>query len=331
MKKTLIIFTLSLFIFSCNNEKKNTTLTSVKTLEGESAHPGKKLMETNCYVCHSPTASQDDRVGPPMIAIKKHYIDSNTSKDEFIKSMQAWIKNPKEDDAKMFGAVKRFGLMPKQSFPDETIQQIADYMFDNEIEQPIWFEDHFKGKKEKGKGNNKGKGMHKQQAQSSFEKLPYGERGLTYALSTKAVLGKNLMGTIQKKGVIEALAFCNEQAYPLTDSMSVVHNANIKRVSDKPRNQNNQANSFEINKIETFKKQLKNKLEIEPIVAEIEEKVHVYYPIITNDMCLKCHGTPNQSVTNETLNKLQQLYPNDKALGYNINEIRGIWSVTFDK
>ena len=52
-------------------------------------HPGKKLMETNCYVCHSPTASHEGRIGPPMIAVKKHYMNSDTSKKEFIASMQA--------------------------------------------------------------------------------------------------------------------------------------------------------------------------------------------------------------------------------------------------
>lgn len=337
MKNIIIVFGIFVLFFSCNNAKKEMSYVASKTVKKQTTHPGKSLMETNCYVCHSPTANHDDRIGPPMIAIKKHYINSNTSKEEFITSMQAWIKNPNEKDAKMFGAVKRFGVMPKQAFPEETIQQISEYMFDFEIEQPEWFEDHYNEKNGKGKGrgngmnNANGKKMQKQQVQTSFEDLPYGERGLKYALATKAVLGNNLMGTIQKKGVLEALEFCNVKAYPLTDSMAVVHNAKIKRVTDKPRNQNNLANSFELNTIETFKNQLSNNLEIEPIVAEKENQVYVYYPIITNDMCLKCHGTPNQTVAKKTINKLQQLYPNDKALGYNINEIRGIWSINFDK
>lgn len=44
----------------------------------------------------------------------------------------------------MFGAVKRFGIMPKNPFPKKTIDLIADYMFDNKIEQPKWFEKHEK-------------------------------------------------------------------------------------------------------------------------------------------------------------------------------------------
>tara|TARA_Y100000588_G_scaffold379255_1_gene461105 strand:- start:2523 stop:3437 length:915 start_codon:yes stop_codon:yes gene_type:complete len=298
-------------------------------------HPGKKLMETNCYVCHSPTASHDDRIGPPMIAIKKHYIEDETSKEQFIEDIQAWIKNPNEADAKMRGAVRRFGVMPKQAFPEETIEKIADYMFDFDIDQPEWFEDHFNEEKGKHNGNGQGKGMgkgkHQQQAQTNYEDLPYGERGLKYALTTKAVLGKNLMGTIQKKGTLEALEFCNVKAYPLTDSMAVVHNASIKRVSDKPRNQKNKANSEELEYIKTFKTLVASEKEISPIVKETEDDVHVYYPIVTNTMCLQCHGKPETNIKTNVLKTLTLLYPEDKAKGYSENQVRGIWNVSFKK
>ena len=331
MKNIIVVFTLVMFFFSCNNTKKDMAYMSIKTLETESTHPGKKLMEINCYACHNPTASHDDRLGPPMIAVKKHYLKEGMTKQEFIVGIQNWIKNPTEDTAKMHGAVRRFGIMPKQVFSKETIEQISDYIYDNDIDQPEWFEGHFNSEKGKHKGMGKGKGMQKKQTQSEVKDLSYEERGVQYALSTKAVLGKKLIGTLQKKGAVAALEFCNTSAYPLTDSMAIVNNANIKRVTDKPRNHNNLANSYELNQIEMFKKQLDSNSEIEPIVTEIDDKVHVYYPIITNDMCLQCHGKPNETIKKETLNKLEQLYPNDKAIGYNINEIRGIWSISFKK
>lgn len=342
MKKIVFPLIISTFLFSCNSSKKKEYV-SEKTIEPTQIHPGKKLMETNCYVCHSPSATMEDRIGPPMIAIKKHYISEETTKEQFTEAMQTWIKNPIEENAKMYGAVKNFGVMPKQPYPEETINLIAEYMYEYAIEQPEWFEEHFKEKKGKhngngngqgkGKGKGKGKGleMHKQQAEASFNTLPYDERGLQYALTTKAVLGKNLMGTIQKKGTLEALSFCNERAYPLTDSMSVVHNAIITRVSDKPRNPKNQANKEELTYIEAFKKDLKNTIEPKPIVTERNNKVQVYYPITTNTMCLQCHGQPTKNIEPTTLKKLALLYPNDKAIGYDINEVRGIWSITFDK
>lgn len=132
------------------------------------------------------------------------------------------------------------------------------------------------------------------------------------------------MQAVQKDGTLGALCFCNEKAYPLTDSMAVVHNVNIKRVSDKPRNQDNQTNLEELEYIETFKLIIANQESPNPIVKDSDTKVQVYYPIITNAMCLQCHGQPNKSIEPSTLTKLTILYSKDKAIGYNINEVRGI-------
>ena len=163
--KALFILLIPVVFLSCNSKSKDSVSYGAKSSYNEttSEHPGKKLMETNCYVCHGPTASHDVRIGPPMIAIKKHYIKSETSKQEFITSMQAWIKNPNQEDAKMPGAVKRFGAMPKQYFPEETIEKISDHMFDNTIEQPEWFEAHFNEQMAKGKGKGQGQGKGKGQ------------------------------------------------------------------------------------------------------------------------------------------------------------------------
>ena len=334
MKHLLVLSVLIVFLFSCNNSK-NKAYSAFDEARASNNHPGKQLMENNCYACHSPSASQENRVGPPMIAIKKHYINSQTTKAEFIKNMQSWTKNPNTEDAKMFGAVKRFGVMPKLSFPEETIVQIADYMYDFDIDQPDWFDAHFNEQQGKQRPQSmrkrNGQSMRKSIQNTSTDTLNYAERGLKYALATKAVLGKNLMGTIQKKGTLDAVAFCNIKAYPLTDSMAVAQNATIKRVSDKPRNQNNQANKKELAYIKAFKNDIENNIEPKPIVDLTDSKVQVYLPISTNTMCLQCHGKPNSDIQNPVLLKLNNLYPQDKAIGYQINEVRGIWNITFDK
>ena len=159
----------------------------------------------------------------------------------------------------------------------------------------------------------------------------FSQRGLEYALTTQGVLGKNLTQSIAKGGTIGAMSFCNERAYPLTDSMSIVHNAVLKRVTDKPRNPKNQANFKQLEYITKFKEDVNNKKSSEPLVVESQGKVSVYYPILTNNLCLQCHGKPGEDMEASTIAKIKTLYPNDKATGYNINEVRGLWSVTFDK
>jgi len=323
MRVIILIFIVSTVI-SCSNSKKD-VYTAKTDLDYDSLssteHPGKKLLEQNCYVCHNPTTNEKDRIAPPMIAIKKHYITSTTTKSEFKNTLQKWIKNPNEKDAKMFGAVRRFGVMPKTPYPEETIEQIADYIFDHDIEQPAWFEDHY-NKERRGMGKGKRMGMQK--------RLTFEERGLKYALATKAELGKKLIGTIQKKGTLEALEFCNINAYQLTDSMSIVFKANIRRVSDKPRNPKNIASAKEYQYIQEFKTKIANNEEPQPIVVNTGNLANFYYPIVTNDLCLQCHGQPKKEIQPKILESLKTLYPDDKAIGYGIDEVRGIWSITLN-
>ena len=145
----VLFFCISSCKYNQNESYNNTTDFYAKKTEQE--HPGKKLMETYCYACHDATTIEENRLAPPMIAIKKRYIFKDTTKDEFITVMQNWIKNQTEKNAKMFGAVQRFGLMQKLPYPEKDIEQIAEYMFDNTIEEPEWFQEHY--------NQNMGRGM----------------------------------------------------------------------------------------------------------------------------------------------------------------------------
>lgn len=327
MKNILILF-MSIILVSCNSTNKKEEYKSTEnqtTAVDTIAHNGKKLMETHCYVCHSPTAKENEgRIAPPMIAVKSRYLMDNDTKEDFVKAISAFVENPTDDHAIMYGAVRKFGIMPKQVFPKNTVEQIADFMFDYQIEEPTWFKDHWQGHGNED-WSQPGKKVVVVEKQKTDEEI-----GLEYALSTKKVLGENLMGTIQKKGTLEALAFCNVQAMPLTDSMSVNYKATIKRVSDKNRNPNNKANAEELKYIEQFKRDIVENKESKPVVVDKGDKVLFYYPITTNTMCLQCHGKRNE-INPAVRAKTLKLYPNDLAIGYGENEMRGIWSITFNK
>lgn len=313
MKKLLFILTLFSFIaiLSCQQQTEDKKATAQTTSLDLETHPGKNLMVTNCYSCHTPHSSGDhgNRVAPPFKAIKKHYQKKHNNQEAFVQAIVDFHKNPTEEKALMKNAVEKFGLMPKFGYAEKDIRAIADFLYHADMEKS------YKASQEKA---------------ADGEKTP-SEKGLHYAMSTKQQLGKNLMNAIKTEGTPQAIQFCNVHAYPITDSLAEVYNLSIKRVTDKPRNPENEANALEIGYINHFKNLLAKGVETEPVVEETEEKVNFYYPIVTNTMCLQCHGEPNADIDQATLTQLASLYPNDKATGYDVNEVRGIWSISWEK
>jgi rhodanese-related sulfurtransferase/mono/diheme cytochrome c family protein len=307
---------LVLFFSACTSSTQEENTQEVVTTDPAILSKGFQLLEKNCFSCHSPDASMEHRLAPPMIAVKKHYIKKRTSKAEFTNDLLAFLQNPSKASSKMPGAVKRFGLMPKMEFSEEDLTAIAHYIYDTELEAPDWFEKHYQEEKKKHLANT--------------SELSPVEQGKAIAMATKGVLGKNLLGAIQQKGTVHAIEFCNTRAIPLTDSMSTVQNANIKRVSDKPRNPNNIANEQELAYIEMLKANQANQKELAPLLREENGKTIAYYPIMSNDMCLQCHGKPEENIKPETLSKINDLYPEDKAKDYKANQVRGIWVIEME-
>ena len=85
-----------------------------------------------------------------ILRFENHYKKNNISKENFVKEIQKFIKNPVVKNSKMPGAVKKFGLMPRQYFSESAIRQIAEYMYDNELERPVGFDENHKNIKGNG-------------------------------------------------------------------------------------------------------------------------------------------------------------------------------------
>ena len=123
------IITITFFLGGCQD---STVENTVKISENET--DGLALMEKNCYSCHN-TQGTDNMLAPPMQRVKDHYLDENTTKDEFVSSIVEWCENPNEEDSRMPGARNKFGLMPKQEFDSKEIEIIAAYLFENDLDQ----------------------------------------------------------------------------------------------------------------------------------------------------------------------------------------------------
>lgn len=303
-----------LLLFSCESG------TPIEELDLEKAEDrsivyaeGKRLMENKCYVCHNPKVKEKHLIAPPLVDVKQAYY--RDSEADFIEDFINFLNNPDKAKAKLPDAVEKYGLMPYQRYDSESLRKIAIYMYNNQIETPEWWE-----------GVQSGNIV----IENNNTDNSYADIGLEFALTTKQVLGANLMGTIQREGVETAVDFCHIAAYPLTDSMAQVHQAQIQRISDKPRNPNNAADKDDLVHIQKYKALAQANKEMEPTVIERENDVLFYHPIITNDKCLLCHG-PKENIAENVLVALQSRYPADQATGYDTNEVRGLWKIIFSK
>jgi len=158
--------------------------------------------------------------------------------------------------------------------------------------------------------------------------IDYRKLGDSISLQAQQTLIKNLLGAIQKGGSDYAVAFCNEKAMPLTDSLSKKYTVSIQRISVKNRNPKNVASLFDKKMLALF---------VSTAVPSLKDtlintpKGYVYYKPIKIGLptCLQCHGKPKQDIEATTLKTIQRKYRFDKATGYAMGELRGAWKLTF--
>jgi len=147
-------------------------------------------------------------------------------------------------------------------------------------------------------------------------------------------LGKNLKQHLKSEGPVGAATFCSTQAFPLTDKVSAQYGKEIsvKRISLKERNPANAAEGSEKAILQALQ-QLQDNGVILPkyLVERVNDTTAKYYkPLsINKGVCLKCHGDIS---SNTQLSKLMKSnYPNDKATGYKMGDLRGAIVVTITK
>ncbi len=317
MKKAILFLVGMFLMVSCVNNKSTESVTSLKEIQPEQLSEGFRLLENSCFSCHNPNPTLGNKIAPSFAEIKKNYIGKNSTQNQFEENVIQFVNNPIKENSKIKGAIDKYGSMPKLSFSTKQLKAIAYYIYNTNIESVDWYKNQYK--KEKLKLKN-----------TKIVLSPI-QQGKEIVMKTKGVLGKNLLGAIKSKGTKAALEFCNEKAVFLVDSMAVKLNAKIKRVSDKNRNPNNRASGAELEYILNAKQGLKNGIKPKPKLINIDGKQIKYYPIMTNKMCMQCHGKPKVDIKIATQKAIDLLYPNDNAFGYKENELRGIWVIETDK
>lgn len=158
------------------------------------------------------------------------------------------------------------------------------------------------------------------------------EDGNMISSETQQLLGTTLKTTIQQRGIPAALDYCNLNAYPLVDSIEQKYGVTIKRASLATRNLQDSPDKEEKTIIETYQKDLQEGRTPEVKVNIHSNEVLFAKPILLNDaVCLNCHGQIGTEITQENYRVIRALYPDDQATGHKLGDLRGIWSIRFNR
>lgn len=154
------------------------------------------------------------------------------------------------------------------------------------------------------------------------------------ANALKNVLKENLQKKMKNEGPLGALQFCANQAQQLTEMINrdAKKGIRVKRVSQKYRNPVNQPDKLDRLAFEFFR-QMKERDGKYPddFITRLRHKedknieVFRYYePLFIEKPCLACHG---EQLKPEVAAQLKEYYPEDKATGYKLGDLRGLIAV----
>ncbi|OUD15346.1 Tll0287-like domain-containing protein [Thioflexithrix psekupsensis] len=148
---------------------------------------------------------------------------------------------------------------------------------------------------------------------------------------TKTLQGE-LKGAIESGGPTNAISVCHSSAPKIAEEASQAENMHLSRVSLKNRNPNNEvvAGSWQESVLQQFEQRKaagEDPMQIDYAATQVINGVETYAymkAIPTPDLCLTCHGA---DVKPEVQAKLSELYPEDKAVGYAVGDLRGAFLI----
>lgn len=163
---------------------------------------------------------------------------------------------------------------------------------------------------------------------NTYDNTVLAERGEKAASALIQNLGSELKAKMLTAGPVEAVKFCSNNALSLTEQTGIKEGVKIKRVTLNERNPVNAPSSQERTLLEEWTAKVQKGENIQPRLVQNKKDEYTYYKplIINNDVCLKCHGTlDEQSPLAKTI---KETYPNDRATGYKMGDLRGMIAVT---
>jgi hypothetical protein len=143
---------------------------------------------------------------------------------------------------------------------------------------------------------------------------------------------RNLKGALRsamaKGGAANAISVCSSEAPEIAKAASGEY-WSIKRVSDRYRNPDNEADSHQLAIMDKFRDTIPAHLsDYSEWSGTDSTKIFSYYkPIYVAPLCLNCHGARDK-IAPEAMAAIDAKYPEDHATGYKVGDLRGLFVVT---
>lgn len=134
-------------------------------------------------------------------------------------------------------------------------------------------------------------------------------------------LKSNLKQAIKSGGLEAGIEVCQEKAPQIAQSMST-DGWTVSRISLKNRNENNYPTPWQKQVLLEFEQKMKQGEPAKNLsYSQLDDtRFKLMKAIPTGPLCLSCHGT---QISKPVKNKLNEVYPNDKAVNFSLKELRG--------
>jgi hypothetical protein len=157
-------------------------------------------------------------------------------------------------------------------------------------------------------------------------------KGIKMVMFCQKNISAKLEGAVQKEGMQKAMQYCVLKNYSFIDSLEKTEHALIRRTSDKLRNPLNKADSTEASLMAAYQYNYSHDISTNSHPPLLEDKYLLFTaPIIIEGTCLECHGVVGKDISEENYKIIKAAYPQDQAINYKLEQLRGMWSIRINK
>ena len=152
------------------------------------------------------------------------------------------------------------------------------------------------------------------------------EEGIQYIKILGGTLQSQLQTHMQAdKTGLSAIGFCSARAEEITKEVNekLPEHATVRRTALQIRNAKNKPDALDIEVMKAYEKSIADKTFQPNDIKMIKDRdtTRIYKPLVTQGVCLKCHGTNIDKNIQDIINTH---YPKDEAIGFKEGSLRGV-------